>query len=172
MCSRNPDAPLGDLLGMVNMKKLAIGGLLFVALASCKQPGKGSYFAHPGPTGPTHPVPMKPAVVETPSNDVAWLKQCRGPIETAKTQIGQILGVQGVRNVVNTLEVYNQLSIQLNNAAYWAHLATDVNPDPKIREAGRVCEQDVTKFVANLLLDNRVYTAIKSVDISLADANT
>ncbi|HTL33852.1 MAG TPA: M3 family metallopeptidase [Kofleriaceae bacterium] len=155
------------------MKKLAIGGLLLVALASCKQPGKGSYFAHPGPTGPTHPVPMKPAVVEAPSNnDAAWLKQCRGPIETAKTQIGQILAVQGVRNVVNTLEVYNQLSIQLNNAAYWAHLATDVNPDPKIREAGRVCEQDVTKFVANLLLDNRVYTAIKSVDISLADANT
>jgi hypothetical protein len=92
---------LGDLLGMVNMKKLA---LVAVVLVSCKQPGKGSYFAKPGATGPSHPVP-KPAVVEVPSSDVAWLKQCRGPIETAKTQIGNILAVQGVRNVTNTLEV-------------------------------------------------------------------
>ncbi|HUS29028.1 MAG TPA: M3 family metallopeptidase [Kofleriaceae bacterium] len=153
------------------MTKLSlIAVLVLSAVTSCKRPGKGSYFATVGPTGPTHPVP-KPAVVETPS-DVTWLEQCRGPIDTAKTQIAQILAVQGVRNATNTLDVYNEASRQLNNAGEWAHLHAAVNPDAKIRDAGRVCEQDVQKFVSNLMLDNRVYTAIKSVDVSLADANT
>ena len=157
---------------MVTMNKLALVVLpLGLALASCKQPGKGSYFAHPGPTGPSYPVPMRPAVVEKAPDDRGWLAQCRGPIEVAKRDIGSLLAVQGVRNVTNTLEVFNHAWIQLGNAGEWAHLHAAVNTDAKLRDAARTCEQDVTKFSANLMLDNRVYTAIKSVDISLADAN-
>jgi thimet oligopeptidase len=157
---------------MVNMKKLAlVCSLALVVLSSCKKPGKGSFFAGSGPGGPTRPVPMKPAVVEKPA-DQTWLAQCRGPIDVAKTQIAQILAVQGVRNAVNTLDAYNEASRQLNNAGEWAHLHAAVNPDAKIRDVARICEQDVQKFVANLMLDNRVYTAIKSVDTTAADANT
>jgi len=155
---------------MVNMNKLALAVFLVAGVASCPQPGKGSYFAHPGPVGPTAPTP-KPAVVVVPTGDVEWLTQCRKPIDIAKTDIGAILAITGVHDVQNTLEKFNHAELQLDNAGEWAHLHEAVNPDPKLRDAARTCEQDVQKFSAAMLLDNRLYTAIKSVDISLADAN-
>ncbi|NVB80385.1 MAG: Zn-dependent oligopeptidase [Kofleriaceae bacterium] len=151
---------------MVTKTRFAITlGLLLVG--ACKQPGKGA--ATVGPTGPSQPTAKKPP---PPAADVTWLAQCRAPIDQAKQRIDSLLAVQGVRNVANTLEPFNDASKHLNNAGEWAHLHAGVNPDEKIRDVARTCEQDVQKFLSAMLLDNRIYTAIKNVDINSADANT
>ena len=172
MCSGNADASHGDLYRMVRKTSfatiLSLGFGLLLA-SSCKP--KSSYFANVGPTGPSQPTPKKPPPPPTPA-DVTWLAQCRAPIDQAKASIANLLAVQGVRNVGNTLEPFNEASKHLNNAGEWAHLHAGVNPDAKIRDVARTCEQDVQKFSSAMLLDNRVYTAIKTVDISAADANT
>ncbi|HEY5945386.1 MAG TPA: M3 family metallopeptidase [Kofleriaceae bacterium] len=152
------------------MKKLV---LLCVLLASCKQAGKGSYFAKTGISGPSKPtpyVPPPPKVVVAP--EVTWLAQCKSPLDVAKQGVDAIIAIAGVRTIDNTLEPFNEISRNLNNAGNWAHLHSEVNPDPKIREAARTCEQAVQTFASDLLLDLRIYTAIKTVDVSGADANT
>jgi len=147
--------------------------LIVAVLASCKQAGKGSYFAKPGAVGPSRPTPYVPEPAEAQvAPEVAWLAQCKSPIDQAKKSVDAIIAIPGVRTVDNTLEPFNEVSRHLNNAGNWAHLHSEVNPDAKIREAARTCEQAVQTFVSDLLLDLRIYTAIKSVDISLADANT
>ena len=169
-------APGTDLLRMVTMKQLSF--LLVVSLiasASCKQAGKGSYFAKTGIVGPSQPTPKQPPPPPPPPPppvEQQWLAQCKSPLAAAKSHLDAILAVPGVRTHDNTLLPFNEASRHINNAGNWAHLHAEVHPDPKLREAGRACEQEVQQFVSNLLLDFRLYTAIKSVDVSLADANT
>jgi thimet oligopeptidase len=162
MRARNADASGADLFGMVTMTRLL---LLIAVLASCNQPVPAY-----GTSGPKPPPPPPPKPIVAP--DVAWLEQCKSPIEYAKASVNSILGVAGVRSVDNTLEPFNEATRHLNNAGNWAHLHSEVHPDPKIREAGRACEQALQTFVSDLMLDLRLYTAIKSVDVSGADANT
>ena len=153
---------------MVTMRKFA---LVILVLASCPQPGRNSYMAKPGPLGPTKPTPyVKPT--PPPPGEAAWLTACKSPIDHARSNANAILAVAGVRSVDNTLEKFNDIARHLNNAGNWAHLHAEVHPDAKIREAARTCEQEVQKFANGLLLDLRLYTAIKSVDISTADAPT
>jgi thimet oligopeptidase len=144
-----------------------------LASGSCRQAGKGSYFAKTGVVGTSRPTPKRYEPAPPPvAPEAAWLAQCTSPIAAAKKSVDAILAVSGVRSVDNTLEPFNEATRNLNNAGEWAHLHAEVNPDAKIREAGRQCEQAVQKYVSDLLLDLRIYSAIKSVDVSLADANT
>lgn len=163
------DASVADVLGMVTMNKL----VFLVAIAvSCKQAGKGSYFAKPGSFDHTSPTPYVPPKNTKVPIEVDWLKQCKRPLDDAKENVAAILAVSGARNVENTLEPLNQVWRHLSNSGNWAHLHAEVHPDPKLREAGRTCEQEVRSFASALMLDTRIYTAIKSVDTNLADAVT
>jgi thimet oligopeptidase len=161
MRSWDADASSADLLGMVTMNKLVV---LAIVLASCQQPPRG-------PIGPSHPPPSVPKPPPV-APEAAWLAQCKSPIDAAKANLNAILGVAGVRTVDNTLEPFNEAWRNISNAGNWAHLHSEVHPDAKIREAGRACEQALQTFISDLQLDLRLYTAIKSVDVSAADANT
>jgi thimet oligopeptidase len=151
--------------------------LLALALASasaCRQAGKNSYFAKPGYRGDSKPqykpAAPPPAPAEQPGEK--FLTQCRSPLELAKKSVAKIIDNAGVRALDNTVAPFNDATRHINNAGEWAHLHAEVNPDAKIREAARTCEQDVQKFASSLLLDKRLYDALKAVDISAADANT
>jgi thimet oligopeptidase len=162
---------------MIKLPPAALATLvlsLSVAAAACKQPGKGSFFAQTGPDGArqVQPPPPPPPPAPQPAAEDTFLAQCRAPLAMAKEGIATILAVPGVRNVENTLLVFNDVSRHLNNVGEWAHLHAEVHPSGKIREAARTCEQDVQQLASSLLLDHRIYTAIKSVDVSLADATT
>jgi thimet oligopeptidase len=161
---------------MVTMKQIApvIALAVLACAGSCKQPGKGSYFARPGASGPSRPMrplPQPPAPAKPPV-EVDFLAQCRQPIGQAKAQVAALLRIKGVHAVDTTLELYNETLRHLSNVAAWAHLHAEVHPDGKIREAARTCEQEVQRFHAELSLDHRVYSAVKSVDVSVADAPT
>ncbi len=171
MCRRNADAPGSNLLGMVTMKRLV---LLLILAASCKQAGKGSYFARPGTVGKSQPTPRQPPPPARPavSAEQKFLADCRAPLDQAKRGLAAILALPGVRGADNTLTPFNEVMRNINNAGEWAHLHAEVHPDAKIRDAGRTCEQEVQAFSSQLLLDKRIYDAIKSVDVTLGDANT
>ncbi len=171
MCRRHSDASGPQLFGMVTMKRLV---LLIAVVASCRQAGKGSYFAKPGFTGRSHPTPTQAALAKSPSlaPDQKFLADCRSPLDQARKGIAAILALSGVHAADNTLAPFNDVTRNINNAGEWAHLHAEVHPDAKIRDAARTCEQEVSTFASALMLDKRLYDAIKSVDVSLADPNT
>jgi thimet oligopeptidase len=161
---------------MVTMNKLALAALVLAASSAsiaCRQAGKGSYFAKPGHHAKSRPQYKKPEAPKPTVNAAdKFLTDCRSPIANAKQSVAAILGVSGVRSSDNTLRPLNDLTRHLKNAGDWASLHAEVNPDAKIRDAGRTCAQDVQKFASELLLDKRIYDAIKSVDVTAADPVT
>ncbi|MBL9013590.1 MAG: Zn-dependent oligopeptidase [Myxococcales bacterium] len=119
----------------------------------------------------TQPAPPAPVPPRAPA-DQEFLNRCRGALESAKQQLPAILDVKDKRTVANTFEPFNELSRFIANGANMAQLHREVNPDGKIRDAARTCEREISTFVSELLLDKRVYDAIKAVDVGKEDADT
>ena len=93
--------------------------------AACKQPGNGSYFAHPGPVGPTHADADAAArFAESAPPDTTWSRSAARRSRSRKTRQAAIDAsrCQGQRTSTNTLEPFNDASRQLANAGEWAHL--------------------------------------------------
>jgi thimet oligopeptidase len=154
---------------MVTMKLSTLAAALAVlSVAACKLPAKGSTNA----PGPHQAVPPPYVPPPKPAPEAQFLAGCRQPIALAKENIAALLAVSGVRTLDNTLVPFNDAWKNLNNAAEWARLNTEVHPDAKIREAAHTCDVDVSTFAAVMALDLRVYTAIKLVDVNNADAVT
>ncbi len=121
-----------------------------------------------GPPPATPDGPVAPVVAA----DKKFLDTCRGLLDQGKAQLPVLLAVKDKRDVANTLEPFNELYRLIANAGNMAGLASSVNPDAKVRDAARTCEREIQQFVSELLLDRRVYDAIKAVDVSKADADT
>ncbi len=171
---------------MVNlMTKTSLLSILLLS-AAC---GGSKPAPAPTPVAPSEPAPSAPepvAVAPAPSGpgaagapmpprapaDQEFLAKCRGLLESGKAQLPLIVDVKDKRTVANTFEPYNELSRFVANAANLAGLSQEVNPDAKIRDAARTCEREISQFISELLLDKRVYDAIKAVDVSKEDANT
>ena len=153
--------------------------LSILLLAAC-----GGSKPAPAPVAPNEPAPMAPEpvkVAEAPRPapmpprepaDQKFLAQCRGLLESGKAQVPVIVDVKDKRTVANTFEPFNELSRFVANAGNMAGLAHEVNPDEKVRDAARTCEREISQFLSELLLDKRIYDAIKAVDVSKEDADT
>ncbi|MDQ3368872.1 MAG: Zn-dependent oligopeptidase [Myxococcota bacterium] len=138
--------------------------------AAAPDPAPSTSLARPGMAAP------QPATVTAqPGGGVShtsFLAACREPIAAAKAQRQRLLDVQEPRTIANTYEVFNELSRFASNAGAMASLMQAVHPDGKVRDAARTCETEVQQFVSELLLDRRVYDALRAVDAKAADANT
>ncbi|MGN6106244.1 MAG: M3 family metallopeptidase [Kofleriaceae bacterium] len=153
---------------------------LLVVAAACGSPSTPP--AQPVPPAPTAeaPAPDLPAPVPAAAKPAvpakvdaaAWLASCREPLAAAKAQQKLLLEVQGARTIENTLDSFNELSRFLGNAAAMAGLFQAVHPDAGVRDAARTCEQEVSTYISELLLDRKVYDAIAAVDVKKADPNT
>ncbi len=155
------------------MRRLA----LILAVAACGGSKPETRPAPPPPPAPTPVVVEKPApqadmVAQLPTAEGEFLSDCRAQLATARGELEQLVAATGPRTVDTTLEMFNELSRNAGNAAERAGLWHEVHPDPKVREAARTCEQEVQKFTSALLLDRRVFDAIKAVDVSKADPET
>ncbi len=137
----------------------------------------------PAPVLATHePRPMEPAPAAVapapppnpagPTPDTVFLESCREQLTKAKAQLPILVDANGKRTIENTLEVFNEISRFSANAGNMAGLAHEVHPDAGVRDAARTCGREVQQFVSELLLDRRVYDAIKAVDVKQADADT
>ncbi len=160
---------------------LSVLPLLFGAACGGSKPAPA-----PTPVAPDEPRPMEPEpvkVAEAPNTpgaamppaeptDQMFLTTCRGLLAQGKAQVAVVVDVKDKRSVANTLEPFNELSRFVANAGNMAGLAHEVNPDAKVRDAARTCEQEISQFISELLLDRRVYDALAAVEVSKEDADT
>ena len=114
------------------------------------------------------PVNAKPE--ELTAAQKAFDTDCRAGLEEAKKLLPTLLSVKGERTVENTLEVYNELSRQVNLSRGSAGLFSEVHPDAKIRDVARNCERDVQQFVSQLSLNRDLYDAFAKLDTGKLDA--
>ncbi len=113
---------------------------------------------------------MEAAKPMPPRPPEAWLQdQCAGHLDAARTKLAQLKdGSQ--REPMATLELFNDLSVELDNAGQISGLYSQVHPVAAVREAGDKCTQDVDKLSTEIKLDRAVYEAIKAVDAKGLDA--
>ncbi|HEU0031381.1 MAG TPA: M3 family metallopeptidase [Kofleriaceae bacterium] len=164
------------------MRKLSV---LFVLLAACGGSSKPPVVAQPEPpptppTPPSEPPNEKPPTPEPPPakpeepvvSDAQWLSDCRALIQQAQAQRQAVLDVKDKRTIENTFVTFNEMHRFANNAAELAGLTSEVHPNAKVRDAARTCTREHSAFIAELMLDKRLYDALAAVDVSKADPAT
>ena len=97
---------------------------------------------------------------------------CETRLANSKKLLKKVLDVKGKRTEENTLEVYNELFVELDGAASMASLMSATHPSEEVRNAAKLCEQDLSKFYTDLSLHRELYEAIKGVDVKQLDAYT
>jgi thimet oligopeptidase len=90
----------------------------------------------------------------------------------AQKSVDQMLAVQGARTLDNTLVPYDEAVRQLNTASYFAGLLQLVHPDAKYRDAATAMNTKVSTAASALSLNQGVYKALASLDLTPADPAT
>ncbi len=151
-----------------------VAALLALSTAACPAPGaKSSSTPTPIPVEPQTPVqevtPVEPAPMPARPPE-AWIQdKCAGHIAAARAQLN-LLKDGSKRDAVATLAVFNDLSIELDNAGQVAGLFAQVHPNAGVRDAGDKCVQDVQALSTEISLDRTIYDALKAVDAKGLDA--
>jgi thimet oligopeptidase len=68
-----------------------------------------------------------------------------------------------------TLERYNKLFLALDTEGSLSSLVFNTHPDEKIRNAARICQQEISSFLTELGLDGDLYKSLSAVDTSNFD---
>ena len=89
-----------------------------------------------------------------------------------KTDIDELLAVQGKRTIENTLRPYDNAQNELAVAGYQSYLMYSVAPQKEARDAGQELAQKVQAVSTALSLNQEVYRALAAVDVSAADPAT
>lgn len=100
-----------------------------------------------------------------------FAQQCKDDIGAAKTWIDRFKR-EANTNAMHRLNLYDEASRILDNAAARASLAHEVHPDKALRSAAEACEQAVSSVVTEISLDRAVYEVLSSLDISAMDASS
>ncbi|MEO8551479.1 MAG: M3 family metallopeptidase, partial [Kofleriaceae bacterium] len=149
--------------------------LACVLIAGCS--GSAPKSETTGPTGtrtapPPAPRPQEPTPPAPPAPAAVLQAFCHDELASATQARTAIYAVSGAHSVDNTLELYNELSRHIANAANRGNLWKEVSPDGATRDAARVCAQEALKLASDVSLDKRLFEAVKAVDVSAADADT
>lgn len=86
--------------------------------------------------------------------------------------IDELLAVKGPRTIDNTLRPFDNAQNELAVAGFQAYLMFAVASQKEVRDAGQDLAQKVQQANTALSLNQDVYRALKSVDVSLADPAT
>ncbi len=90
----------------------------------------------------------------------------RQAIAGAEADLAKLLSFKGTRTVANTVTLYNQMSMKLDEAAGWAGLFEEVHPDESVRETAALAIQVISSFGTDLSLNRDLYDAMAAVDAS------
>src|SRR5438067_647230 len=93
-------------------------------------------------------------------------------LDSAQKSIAQLVSAKGSRNVQNTVQIYDEALRELNSAGYFAGMMQQVHPDAAFRDHATAMFRKVSQAVTNLSLNQDVYKALSTVDVSHADAAT
>ena len=93
-------------------------------------------------------------------------------LEAARGSISELLGVDGVRTVRNTLTPYDRAVWHLRMAGSQAHVMFMVHPLASVRDGVQALSQQVSAEAVALSLNQGVYRALEAVDASGEDEAT
>ena len=114
----------------------------------------------------------QPTVYAGKPDIVAFEKMENARLAAAQKYIDQIVAVKGTRTIANTLEPYDEAARQLNAAAYFSVLMQQVHPDAAYRDHATAMTTKVSSAQTALSLNQDVYHALASLDVSKADPAT
>src|SRR5712692_1959913 len=118
---------------------------------------------------------------QTPSQPTIWAskpdvagleKFVNDRLAAAQTAIDQITAVKGPRTIDNTLAPYDETIRQLNASIYLASLMQQVHPDTAFRDHATEMVRKASAAQTALSLNQDVYHALVSLDLSKTDAAT
>lgn len=134
-------------------------------LAACQH-------AEPTPPPPVKAEPAKPVVepAKPPPTPAELLSSaCLDSLATAKQGLVAVTNLKGDRTVDNTLVPLNGVYVTISNALNRAGLYAEVHPDKSMQEAARGCEQQLSGFTSEMLLNRPLFDAISAVKLDGAD---
>jgi thimet oligopeptidase len=114
----------------------------------------------------------QPSLWSTKPDVAAFEKTENDRLAAAQAAIDQIVAVKGPRTIENTLVPYDEAIRQLNTAAYLSTLMQQVHPDAAFRDHATAMTTKVSGVTTSLSLNQDVYHALASLDVSGADAAT
>src|SRR5580704_17366342 len=114
----------------------------------------------------------QPSVWAIKPDIAAFNKMENDRLAAAQRSIDEIVTVKGPRTIDNTLAPYDDAVRQLNTAIYFSTLMQQVHPDAAYRDTATVMTTKVSSAQSALSLNQDVYKALVSLDVSKADSAT
>jgi thimet oligopeptidase len=152
----------------------SLAALVVVSACACPQPG-----SKPVSTTPTsekvESAPTPPPVAETPASpakadaEAVLVGKCKNHQESARAILARLKD-GSAREPLATLELVNDLGLELDGAAQIAGLYAQVHPLANVRTAADTCEQEITALATDIRLDRDLYDVLKKVDDKGLDA--
>src|ERR1700728_2670205 len=90
----------------------------------------------------------------------------------SRTQVQQLLSIDGARTVENTLAPFDRAQWHLRMAGSQAGVMFMVHPAAEVRDAAQELTQAISAEGVALSLNRDVYQALEAVDVSAEDAAT
>ncbi|HEX8813881.1 MAG TPA: M3 family metallopeptidase [Terriglobales bacterium] len=118
-------------------------------------------------------VPKSQPPIWSAKPDIAAFDKIENDLLAAvQRSIDQLIAVTGARTIENTLVPYDEAIRQLNSAAYFSALMQQVHPDAAFRDEATKMTVKVSGAQTALALNQAVYKALASLDVSKADPAT
>ncbi|HKQ88476.1 MAG TPA: M3 family metallopeptidase [Candidatus Acidoferrales bacterium] len=112
----------------------------------------------------------QPTVWASNPNIAEWEKMENARLGAAQNSIDQLIAVKGPRTIENTLAPFDEAVRQLNAASYLAQIVEEVHPDATFRDHATAMTTKAADAQTALSLNQDVYKALASLDLSHADA--
>ncbi len=116
--------------------------------------------------------PYGPHVWDKPVDPAVFEKRINEQLDLARKSIDQLLAVKGARTIQNTLEPYDQAVEALDTAGYQSYAMQIVNPNAAVRDRAQAMVQKVSAAATTLALNQSLYHALATLDVSKADSAT
>ena len=114
-----------------------------------------------------------PPTVWTDSGTIAaFEKNENAKLVAADAAIVALLKIKGARTIKNTLELFDEAMLNLEDANWFATLVQDAHPDQAFREKGSAYFQKSEAAMKAIALNRGVYDALSALDVSKADPAT
>ena len=114
----------------------------------------------------------QPPIWSTKPDVAAFDKIENEHLAAAQRAIDAVVAVKGTRTIANTLAPFDEAVRQINSASYFAALMQQVHPDAAFRDNATEMTRKSSAVQTALSLNQDVYRALSSLDVSSADAPT
>ena len=114
----------------------------------------------------------QPTIWSSKPDAAAFEKIENDRLAAAQKAIDEVVAVKDARTIENTLVPFDEAVHQLGSAQYFSGLMQQVHPDATFRDHATAMFQKAGAAATSLSLNQEVYKALQSLDVSKADPAT